>query len=332
MVGLHCGQLRPRRADAVPHAARRAANYLGGRRHRARDAGTSDLRPGHYTFLVSARSPEGDWGEPPAALALEVQPFLWQTCWFQGGLALASLAAAACAARWLSHRRLRARLERLQRAQAVQHERERIARDMHDHLGASLTRLALLSASAGADPATTGEQKLRLEVGSAVRESARALEEIVWAVNPRNDTVQGLSDYLSLMVDECFGETPVRCRQDLPVQVARRTLSARVRHNIILLFREAFHNTLRHARATEARLAFRSAGDRLEIDWTDNGRGFDLEAPRALEADGLENMRARAAELRARLEFQSAPGQGAAVRFALRLPPDGPEPEPTDAP
>ncbi|MDW8310092.1 MAG: two-component regulator propeller domain-containing protein, partial [Verrucomicrobiales bacterium] len=241
----------------------------------ARKVNYSYVPPGKYTFRVIACNNDGVWNETGAQLALVVQPFFWETLGFRVALGSLALAAVAGGVWFETRRRLHRKLERAERQRAIERERSRIARDIHDDLGASLTRITMLCQTARADlhrPEQAAEDLDRI-YGTA-RELTRALDEIVWAVNPRHDTLDSLANYLGRFAQDYLRPAGVRCRLDIPVHLPPWPLTAEVRHNLFLAFKEALNNVLKHAAATEVRLtlALEPNGFRLTVE--DNGRGF----------------------------------------------------------
>ena len=166
--------------------------------------------------------------------------------------------------------------------------------------------------------------------GRFARELTRALDEIVWAVNPQHDTLDSLATYLGRFAQEFLSAAGLRCRLDLPLRLPARPLTADVRHNLFLAFKEALHNVLKHADATEVRvvLALQPAAFSLAVE--DNGRGFapgsagaaaGPEGDRMAPGNGLANLRRRLEAIGGRCEIHSAPGAGTKVRFVVPLPP-----------
>src|SRR5262249_10602452 len=138
------------------------------------------------------------------------------------------------------------------RQHALERERARIARDIHDDLGASLTRISMLSESVRGEletiPAAAGEVE---QIHSTAREITRAMDEIVWAVNPKYDTLDSLAAYLSRFAQQYLGAAGIRCRLKVPVQLPTLALSAEVRHNVFLAFKETLNNVVKHAQASQ---------------------------------------------------------------------------------
>jgi len=160
----------------------------------------------------------------------------------------------------------------------------------------------------------------------AVR-TARSLDEIVWAVNPRNDSLRSLLEYLTQFAREAFEDTGVNCRFQIPEDLPRSLLPPEMRHNIFLAVKEALTNALKHACATEVSLQARIVRQRIEISVRDNGTGFDPALVEAATArSGLKNMRQRIESLGGQFAIQTAPGDGTIVIISLRCPAESVEP------
>jgi signal transduction histidine kinase len=144
----------------------------------------------------------------------------------------------------------------------------------------------------------------------------KSLDEIVWAVNPRNDTLAHFIDYTGQYALDYLRVAGIRCRLDLPEQTPERELSTDVRHNLFLVVKEAINNTVKHAHATELKLQIEVTEEKLTISIEDNGRGFD-QPPTADGADGLRNMRQRLADIGGQCWIQGRPGGGAKVSIGL---------------
>ncbi|HUC86114.1 MAG TPA: two-component regulator propeller domain-containing protein [Candidatus Acidoferrales bacterium] len=287
------------------------------------------IPPGIYTFHVIACNNDGVWNETGAALAFTVLPYFWQTAWFHvlGGVLTVLVASAAV---WFdTRRRMHRKLELLERQQAVERERTRIAKDIHDDLGASLTRINLLSQTARRDTADPPQTVKSLDqICATARQLTRALDEIVWAVDPQHDTLDSLASYLDKLVHEALGDSGIRCRLDFPMQLPAWPVTAEVRHNLFLAFKEALHNVLKHSAATEVRITFRLEPVAITMTIADNGRGFEpavLTGPgengsrSRSRLNGLLNMRKRLEEVGGSCDIQTQPGQGTQVTFFLPL-------------
>jgi signal transduction histidine kinase/ligand-binding sensor domain-containing protein len=263
------------------------------------------LPAGDYRFAVKACNSDRIWNEDGCALTLIIRPHYYETAWFRvlAGLAAAGLVAGA--ARLAVNRRLHRRLEELARQQAVEHERARIAKDIHDDLGASLTLIAVLGDLAKQERGVERIEKM----AATAREAVKSLDEIVWAVNPRNDTLAHLIDYTGQFAVTYLRAAGVRCLLDVPEQPPTREVPANTRHNVFLVVKEALQNVIKHARATEVWLRIHATTAGLRIVIEDNGCGF-ARAPEDGLADGLRNMRQRMNELGGQCRIQSRPDAG----------------------
>lgn len=282
-----------------------------------RSAVYSRLPKGKYLFRVSACNAEGVWNETEAALRFEVRPFFWDTWWFRSVVVAAFTGIVIAIVRYVSFRRLRTRLQQLEQQAALHKERARIAKDIHDDLGASLTQISLIGELARQDSATQQKVAEHIEkMSGTARQAVTSLDEIVWAVNPRNDTLAHFIDYTGQFALDYLRLAGVRCRLDLPEQVPQRELSTDVRHNLFLVVKEAINNTVKYAHATELRLRIAVSEEKLDLSIEDNGRGFD-QPPDDNGSDGLRNMRQRMADIGGQCWIQGRPGTGARIAIAL---------------
>lgn len=215
-------------------------------------------------------------------------------------------------------REIRAR-QRLEQQQALEQERARVARDLHDELGSDLTEISMLLARAQSPQATPERAREYLtQAAKKARQMVTALDEIVWAMNPRHDSLGSLISYLCVHADRFLSLAGIAWRleeghapADLPVDSPRR-------HHLFLAFKEALTNVVRHAGATEVRFRLDVEGDQLILTVRDNGRGLPPERM-VPGMDGLANLRARCEKLGGRLEVESAAGEGTTLRFCLPL-------------
>jgi len=211
------------------------------------------------------------------------------------------------------------RLTQVERQRAVAAERARIACDMHDELGASLTRIKVLSErmERDADSSELARAHAR-KIAQTSRELAEQMDEVVWAVDPRNDDLENLGSYLVSYTEEFLRAANLGCRLELPEVVPEVPLSADIRHSLLLAVKEALNNVVKHARATEVQLHLAVRDSRLNIEVSDNGRGFLPQAalPRG---NGLGILRRRLAEAGGECVIQSHPGQGTQVKMELGL-------------
>jgi signal transduction histidine kinase/streptogramin lyase len=281
------------------------------------DAGTERsakyprLEAGNYRFRVSACNTDGVWNESGSDLAFAVTPFIWQTWWFRILAVCMFSVCLVAVGRYASFWRLRSRLRALEQQTALEKERTRIARDLHDDLGGRLTTIVLLSDMTAEycaiDPAKAGRDARRLS--STARQVIKSLDETVWAVNPANDTLAHLINYIGQFAVSFLKTANILCRVDLLHQPPAHAISAEIRHNVFLTIKEALNNIVRHAAATEVWLRTTVAEATVRIAVEDNGQGFagSLDDP---NADGLRNMAARMKEIGGDFHLESNVGIG----------------------
>jgi signal transduction histidine kinase len=287
------------------------------------------IPPGDFVFQVIACNNDGVWNLTGAKIAFTVLPYFWQTLWFRvlgGGLTLVAGGAIA----WLdSQRRMRRKVEHLERQSAMERERMRIARDIHDDIGVQLTRIGMLSDPSRIASQDSGRSATDMNrIYFATHHLTRTLDEIVWAVNPHHDTLDSLVNYLHKFAQDFLETAGIRCRLEAPIPLPVCAISGELRHNLFLAFKEALNNVIKHAHATEVNisLALKPGGMALAIQ--DNGRGFAMAAEREQTGghaagreggNGLKNMKHRMAEVGGDCEITSLPGQGTKVRFELPI-------------
>jgi signal transduction histidine kinase len=151
----------------------------------------------------------------------------------------------------------------------------------------------------------------------AAREVVTALDEIVWAVNPARDTLEGLGNYLSQYVTEALGAGKMRCRLEIPTLLPARFISSGTRHQLLMTAKEALNNAIKHSGASEIRVRLGFTEQLLTIAITDNGRGFDPQRPAT--RNGIANMNLRLRSVGGTCEIQSTPGHGTTVIFRVNL-------------
>lgn len=284
---------------------------------------------GHYRFRVAARNGDGNWQEAPETFAFTVPTPLYYQRWAIFLYVLAAVALVTSIVRLVSHRRLRFALARLEQQQSLERERMRIARDMHDEMGSKLTKISFLSEHAQMDAESSGPNAEKIQaIAQTSRELLQTMDEIVWAVNPRNDTLENLVTYLSHYAIEYFQNTSVECELRLPPELSPHPLSSEVRHNLFLTFEEALSNVLKHSGASKVQVEMTVNHLGLEVKIADNGHGFKLSPPFGEVAEpnpgkrvgnGLKNMRQRLADIGGECLIGSDVGAGTTVTLRVRL-------------
>lgn len=278
--------------------------------------------PGHYRFRVVAANNDGVWNLEGASVDLEVLPPFWRTWWFLGLAGLGGVGTTIAGVRWVALRKLRARLQRVEHQHALERERTRIARDLHDDLGSGLTQIALLSAlgERHQGPSKEGADSFR-EIARRARAMVRSMDAIVWAVDPTHDTLDHLAGYLPEFAREFLRTAGLRCRLDVPAVLPSVPLTSEVRHSLLLAAKEALHNVVKHAQASEVWVRLAVESDELTLVVEDDGCGLPASPPSGMEAgQGLNNLRRRMAELGGTAVIgPGRGGRGTSVRLVLPL-------------
>ncbi len=261
------------------------------------------------------------WWQKPARI-ISVPPLpprvvhFWQQGWVLAGLLAACLTVCVLWVRQGLRLALQARANRL-----LERERVRIARDMHDELGSGLTQLTLLGELALRETEADGENRTRLtELCAKARALLRSMDEIVWVVNPRRDTVKDFAAFISEHAQEFLASTEIRCRQEVSEELPDVPLDLPRRRNLLLAVKEAIRNAARHSGANEVSLKLQVADHSLKVVVEDNGRGF-LPDDASVNRNGLANMQTRLADIGGSFTLTAAPGKGCRVIFLLPLAP-----------
>ncbi len=317
-----------------------ALNFAGGDRARFRyklegyDSGWVDaetlrtahygrLPPRSYRFHVIACNNEGVWNNTGATIPFTVEPFFYQTDAFLFFAGAFIIGLVTFAARRAATRKYRRKLAVMENQAAIERDRARIAKDIHDDVGAGLTQITLLTELARREPAQTEANLDRIT--QSARKLTKAMDEIVWAVDPQHDTVAGLMDYISAYAEDYLRVADVRCRMDLPVELPATRVDAELRYNLFLALKETLNNIVKHAQATEVWLRLRLAPGRLVLEIEDNGRGLpadrssdtSLGGNRIASGSGLGNLGKRLASVGGCCAIHSVAGQGTRVELTV---------------
>jgi len=300
----------------------------------------SYLPPGDYSFQVIACNNDEVWNQDGASLSFTVLPYFWQTWWFQAVAIISGAGAVGASVLAATRRRVRRKLELVERQRALERERSRIARDIHDDLGASLTRITMLSQTVRSELESAPQAAADVDqIYTTARELTKAMDEIVWAVNPRHDTLDSLVTYLGRFAQEFLSAAGIRCRLEVPMHLPAWALTAEIRHNVFLAFKEALHNIVKHAAASEVQIFMELFDAGFVLVIADNGRGFELDGQSDLDplapislapaqggrgsstrlapGNGLPNMRKRLDEVGGRCEWDTAPAKGTRVKLTV---------------
>jgi signal transduction histidine kinase/streptogramin lyase len=276
----------------------------------------TNLPPGKYVFRVKACNSDGLWNNEGARMVVIQEPHFYQTWWFYI-LATAGAAGLVWGINRWSHRLLMLKAESLEQKQAMEKERRRIAKNLHDDLGANLTALGLFAETIGQKTNSPGLLQDMAQLSERVFNLAEALDAVVWTVNPANDSLDRLALYICGLFQDLFQLTAIRSRLDVSAEIPPRVLTPDERSNLFLTAKEAMNNVIKHSRATEVWLRIKMDGGTFSLAIEDNGRGFDPDEATRSGRNGLINMCSRIEELKGAFRIESAPGRGTAVLIMI---------------
>lgn len=278
----------------------------------------ASLPPGAYQFRVEEVSVLGKPEGEEAAISIHVPLPYWQMPWFWAVLAALTVATSALSVRYLAWHKMRRAMLRLEQQRLLERERLRIAQDIHDDLGARVTEISLLS---GVAENTSGfSEQARAEfsrISLKSRDLVGALYETVWAVNPENDNIEAIGNYLRQTINNQCTQAQIRCRLHISQLPRDIEMSSRTRHNISMAAREAMHNVIKHARASQVTVHISLENALLAVSIEDDGCGFDSSADPT--GYGLVNMKRRLDDIGGKCVITSSPGAGTKVQFLLQV-------------
>jgi signal transduction histidine kinase len=282
--------------------------------------------PGKITFEAQAMHSDGQWDAAVYRLPVVARQHLWETGVFRWAGGGAIVLSATGLGILISRRRAARKLARAKAEAALANERSRIARDIHDDLGISLTQIAMQCEVIEDDFDHPEQMRQHVaELSHSARAVTRAVDEIVWAVTPGNDTLEKFTTFIGQFVQNCLRPTGLACRLALPAELPDLPMEATVRHHLYLVVREALNNIIRHARAQTVHFTLTLHERTLTLTLTDDGVGFDPNpdaipaGERLFSGNGLSNMRKRMEEIGGTLEIISSPGHGTTLTLRQRL-------------
>lgn len=265
------------------------------------------LPHGSYQLEVAAINGDGMRSAVTISPRLVIQPYWWQKPWFQFVTAIGALILASLIAATLMRLRLKRRIQSLKLKNAQENERARIARDLHDDLGASLTEISLIATMHNPDQ----ENKALSMIAAKSHSLITSLDEIVWAINPRHDSSDSIMEYLTAYAKEFLEQADIPLRIHLIPPIEHIAIDAERRHDLFLCVREILNNIVKHSQATQVTLTFSMSSQHLTLEISDNGQGFEI--PSTSTGDGLSNIRQRLLRHAGLATIQSTPGQGTTI-------------------
>jgi signal transduction histidine kinase/ligand-binding sensor domain-containing protein len=282
-----------------------------------REAEYPSIPPGQYTFEVSAMNGDGLPSSPPSTLSLLILPHFWQTAWFFTLCILSGLLLALSVGWVIARHRMKQKVQDLRMNGLLAAERSRISSDLHDDLGASLTELSILSEIATENPDDASLRSSLHQLSHKAKRVAGALDEIVWATNPAEDSLRSLVDYLSAFIREFLDTVQIPLSTRIERKIPDLTIGPRSRHNVLLAAREAVNNAVKHAAPQSIFLRITIADNQLIIQIQDDGIGFDVVSSTA--GSGLRNLKTRMKDCGGDFRIESIQATGTTVTLNLPL-------------
>lgn len=277
----------------------------------------SDLAPGLYHLDLKTTDSFGFPAPATSTVAFIVPPPFWTTLWFSAFIMSTSFAAFFGVRNRIIRNRLKKELAAAHEARLIETERMRIARDIHDDLGARLTQISLVSAFAQNDPSTNARQTLT-QISVMAKDLVAALHETLWTVNPENDHLNAVSDFICHLAQTLCETAGIRYRVHAQPMPPDRIITSNLRHHIILAVKESVNNAIKHGAASQLTLNIALVENTLSIAVSDNGRGFNPQTVK--QGNGLQNMQHRMQTLNGLCQITPAESGGTQIRFSIPLP------------
>ena len=282
-------------------------------------ASYQNLPPGEYNLLVAGQTIEGRSIAGTSVLAFKIPPPIWERPLFWILAGLASTGGVFALTKIADRQRTRNTLAEIEQRHSLEKERARIARDIHDELGASLAAIGLMSSRTRQKLPADSETASQLEeISRRATQTARQLAEIVWAVNPARDSLENLVDFACQFAQEHLELSNIRFRTEIPEELPELSLPSSARHEAFLAVKELVHNAVRHGKPTLVvlRIRFRPGWITLEVE--DNGCGFEIISLKLL--GGLANVAERMRRIGGQFSPHSSPDHGSRMQICVPLP------------
>jgi ligand-binding sensor domain-containing protein/signal transduction histidine kinase len=279
----------------------------------------ANIIPGNYIFKVKATNNDGIWSNEKILLNITLLPPWWQRWWAVALMLTFLIASFVITIRYLSTRELKKQVNLLEKKQAINQERTRISKDMHDDLGSGLSSIAIMSGLLKQQLGSEKSAEKHLEkIAQTASDLVDNMSHIIWAMNPENDHINDLIAYTRQYALDFFENSPLSCEIDFPDNLPNLQLSQEARRNIFLVVKESLNNVLKHATASNVTLQLRVVNHYLELHITDNGIGFDINTIRPF-SNGLRNMRKRMKQISGTYTIKSSIACGTVTIITVPL-------------
>lgn len=283
------------------------------------EATFTNLDPGEYTFRVKGANSDGIWGTTEASIKIIILPPYYMTWWFKTALFLLVSLIVASIVRYVIYRRVRERIMKSEHEAAMERERLRITRDLHDEIGSRLTELRMISEMVGEKDLHESEIKQKLkELSIASENVSSTFGEIVWSLNPKNDSLEELISFISMQSTGFLSKADIRCRLELPETLPNYMVTSEIRHNIISTVKEVLNNIVKHSGASIVEINLVIDETQLFFELKDDGVGFNINDTRKL-GNGLQNIRSRIESIGATIFIDSKIDRGTSIKIIIPI-------------
>jgi signal transduction histidine kinase/ligand-binding sensor domain-containing protein len=278
-----------------------------------------NLPPGKYRLFVKCADTYMNWSAPAILVSFTIDPAYYTTWWFISLLALIIVGLTVLIVKRSQRIRYQEQIREIEREFAIEKERLRISKDMHDEVGASLTRISILSELAKkqqTEPAKALQTISQIsEISGGVVDE---MSEIIWAMNPRNDTLDSFTSYIRQHASSYLESAEIEGAFLFPDEIPAFHMSSELRRNLFLTVKEAFHNIVKHSGAGNVKMSLSFDKLNLIIKIEDDGKGFEINKIKGW-SNGLINMRKRIEELDGRFNIMSEAGKGTVIEISVTV-------------
>lgn len=300
----------------------------------------ANLQPGTYRFTVRAINSEGVISQNPAVVSFKILPPIWLRWWFitLGVLLIAGIILAFYGYRMARLQEINVALadakkaeERLSNSRAeriaeLERVRTRIATDLHDDIGASLTQIAILSEVAQAQNRGNGSTESLTKISTVSNELVGTMSDIVWSINPSKDHLSDLTQRMRRFASDSLSAKGITFQFNSSEIDQEIVVKSNLRREVFLIFKESINNIVKHSEANHVEIKLQISDENLGLKITDNGKGFNGEkayenslSSISMGRNGILSMQKRAEEMNGELEVSSKIGKGTTVELKLPM-------------
>ncbi len=284
---------------------------------KGKSVGYSHLPYGNYKFRLVSYDPGNNVELASTEINFFVTPYFWETFYFQFFSALSLIIILILITRYINKRKYEKRIKTLEAEKALEKERTRISTDMHDELGAGLTKVSILLGMAKENFKINPEQNEHIQkIIDAANDIEDTMDEIIWSVDPKYDNFRELVNFVTNYAQTYFEDTDIKSRFDIPIEIPDYPLTVEQRHQILSIIKEAFTNVVKHSDANEVILKVKDFDNEFELQIKDNGKGFEPGGKGSM-CHGLDNMEKRSKSLGLILNIETKQGTGTTIKLSI---------------